>query len=172
MIDGNPGSDPVMSLDQCELHGLPERGVYVLIVEAPHDLSFNAGGLGEVRLSRGVYVYVGSAIGRRGSPLRRRVARHLSSDKRLKWHIDYLLASSARVTAIVAAEAAVKVECRLVESLMDLGLEPAVRGFGSSDCKCPAHLLRSPRGLEHTVALVTSALASLGLSPRLILIGR
>jgi len=172
VIDGNPGSDLVMSLDRCELHGLPERGVYALIVEAPHDLSFEAGGLGAVELSRGVYVYVGSAIGRRGSPLRRRVARHLSSDKRLRWHIDYLLASRVKVAAVVAAEATDRVECRLVGSLIALGLEPSVKGFGSSDCKCRAHLLKSPLSPERTATLVCSALRGLGLTPRSMLIGR
>jgi len=135
MSGGNPGSDPHDA--PRPVGALPSMGVYALII--------TLSGHVEVRgaLSPGVYVYVGSAL-RRGL-LPKRVARHLATEKRLRWHVDYLLARpEAQVSAVVAAEAHTRAECTLVASLLAEGFEPAARGFGSSDCRCPSHLLRSP----------------------------
>jgi len=54
-------------------------------------LRLRIGKLGIHNLPHGYYVYVGSALGGLASRLRR----HLRSEKRLHWHIDYLLRQAA-----------------------------------------------------------------------------
>ena len=62
-------------------------GIYHLIIYLPSDTSIEVGKLGRYYFQTGYYVYTGSAM--RG--LDQRIARHLRSEKRLHWHIDYLL---------------------------------------------------------------------------------
>ena len=91
------------------------------------------GRLGRFRFPAGRYVYTGSA--RRN--LVARVRRHLSREKRLRWHIDYLLAGhGVRVTAV---ELSRDPECEVNRAS---GGEVVVPGFGASDCRegCASHL--------------------------------
>ena len=60
---------------------------------------------------KGYYVYIGSAM----NSLVPRLNRHLSDEKKMHWHIDYLLKSP------------------------DCGEE--IPGFGCSDCSCSSHLI-------------------------------
>ena len=62
---------------------------YLLQVILDRDTSVRVGSLGNMDFKKGTYFYIGSA--RKG--LRARVKRHLSGEKRLFWHIDYLLSS-------------------------------------------------------------------------------
>jgi Uri superfamily endonuclease len=91
------------------------------------------GRLGVYEFPAGRYIYTGGAK----RNLDARVARHLRRDKRLHWHIDYLLASpSARVTAVERfSEAECAVNARTAGKLL-------VPGFGASDCRqrCGSHL--------------------------------
>nr|WP_281250602.1 GIY-YIG nuclease family protein [Thioalkalivibrio denitrificans] len=93
------------------------------------------GRLGTFELSAGYYTYTGSA--RRG--MAARLKRHLSRDKRLRWHIDYLLAHP-RVTVV---DVALFDEAECVVNRRVPG-EVIVPGFGASDCRagCGAHLLK------------------------------
>lgn len=72
-------------------------GVYQLRIRLREPKVVRVGALGRCRLDRGWYVYTGSARG--GLP--QRLRRHLRRDKRLYWHIDYLLAAADRVDAFV-----------------------------------------------------------------------
>jgi len=94
---------------------------------------FDAGALTAVELAAGYYVYTGSA--RRNIVLR--LARHLSADKKLHWHIDYLLARDG--VNIVDARFYQTSECEL--NAMTQGEFP-ISGFGASDCVagCISHL--------------------------------
>ena len=116
---------------------LPSGGAYRLTIRLSRPVRLRVGRLGRVMLPEGIYCYCGSA--RRHLPAR--VARHLRSRKTKRWHVDYLLASaSARVTEVHAW--ADRDECSLADDLLAAGGRPAVRGFGSSDCRrCPAHLI-------------------------------
>ena len=119
-----------------------DKGVYVLIIDVKSQVSFSAGSLGAISLRKGLYTYVGSAKGPGG--LRGRVLRHLRSDKKLRWHIDYLLAQpSVKVVKVLYAVTEEVRECDLVGELVRRGARAPVKGFGSSDCKrgCLAHLL-------------------------------
>jgi Uri superfamily endonuclease len=106
---------------------------YQLIIEVRRPLWLQVGRLGTFRFPAGRYVYTGSA--RRS--LEARIARHLSSRKRLRWHIDYLLAQ--RAVKVVRVRRSRLDECQLNRSVR--GATPAA-GFGASDCEagCGSHL--------------------------------
>ena len=93
------------------------------------------GKLGEFNFSSGYYVYVGSAK----RNITARVERHLQVDKKKRWHLDYLrpYLSVESVQSYAEEEG----ECALFRRLKAAhkGSIP-IKGFGSSDCQCPAHL--------------------------------
>lgn len=125
---------------------IPDKpGVYTLIAELALESTIKVGRLGSKRFLKGFYTYTGSALGMKGgSSLRGRIRRHSSPEKKMRWHIDYLLAPSfARIVAIVYSETNSRMEC-LVSKKID-ELEDAiilVEDFGSSDCHggCKSHL--------------------------------
>ncbi|WP_456398129.1 GIY-YIG nuclease family protein [Palaeococcus sp. (in: euryarchaeotes)] len=77
-------------------------------------------------LQRGYYVYVGSAM----NSLEKRVARHFRKDKKLHWHIDFLLKEADLLEAYLIPS-----EERLEERLSrEVGrFARGVEGFGASD---------------------------------------
>jgi len=113
------------------------RGTYALFVHVPYDLATSVGELGTLNFKAGYYAYVGSALG----GLKGRVGRHLREEKKLRWHIDYLLAR-ARAVDVVLARGRTRKECAVADELSKHFA--GVRGFGSSDCKCGSHLFYSP----------------------------
>jgi Uri superfamily endonuclease len=62
---------------------------YCLITQLNKNSTIKVGKLGEIDFKKGYYVYVGSAL----NSIDSRVWRHLSKEKKLFWHIDYLLNS-------------------------------------------------------------------------------
>lgn len=113
----------------------PGAITYQLIIELARPARVVVGRLGEVSFPAGRYVYTGSA--RRG--VEARVRRHLSPQKRLHWHIDYLLANPrARVVEIRTSSDA---ECAVNQRTHG---DIVAAGFGASDCHsgCGAHLKR------------------------------
>lgn len=122
------------------LHLSAASGTYVLFIDVSKDITLDIGLLGEKRFVRGFYIYVGSALGPGG--LAKRVERHLRSEKKLFWHIDYLLNSSlTEITAVAWRVGLQKLECSIsqkADKLFDLVIP--IRHFGSSDCKCIGHL--------------------------------
>jgi Uri superfamily endonuclease len=118
---------------------LPTTGVYQLWIDLARPVSLRVGRLGTFRLQPGWYVYTGSA--RRNLPAR--VARHLRRYKTLRWHIDYLLASRhAHVRRVLTRPWRAGGECRWHRATARArGATVPIVGFGSSDCRCPAHLV-------------------------------
>jgi Uri superfamily endonuclease len=114
-----------------------ERGTYVLVICLDRDETITIGKLGRFKFLAGTYAYCGSAMG----GYRGRVGRHFSQDKKLRWHIDYLLQRAEPVGAFLVAGGE-GVECSLARMLSDLPDSEPIKGFGSSDCSCPAHLYR------------------------------
>jgi len=94
------------------------------------------GRLGRVPFRKGNYVYIGSGMG----GLVARVARHFRPDKKVKWHIDRLL-SRADLMGAVLFPSTERNECALARSCLAFPGARVVRGFGSSDCRCPGHLV-------------------------------
>ncbi len=114
------------------------KGVYLLFVKVLKDSEIKVGGLGSISFKRGLYVYVGSAQ----NNLEKRILRHKSKKKKLKWHIDYLTVSrSVKVIAACAYQLPKKYECIIARNLSKVCLR-SIRGFGSSDCRCVSHLFR------------------------------
>ncbi|UCB51731.1 MAG: GIY-YIG nuclease family protein [Candidatus Zixiibacteriota bacterium] len=114
-----------------------QKGLYQLLIHLPESAHIQIGKRGRFRFPKGYYVYTGSA--KKG--LEGRVKRHLRKEKRRFWHIDYLL-DHASVTAVFPLTNERKDECSLSsETLAMPGAEVIVPGFGSSDCKCPSHLV-------------------------------
>ncbi|XES75967.1 MAG: DUF123 domain-containing protein [Candidatus Bathyarchaeia archaeon] len=113
------------------------KGIYALIIDLTQDVTITVGALGETHFKEGTYVYVGSAQ----ANLEQRVKRHLRKDKRLHWHIDYLLNNPhAKITNVLYLQGNKLAECKTAETVCRQG-EP-VRGFGCSDCHCTSHLFR------------------------------
>jgi len=94
------------------------------------------GRLEEVSFKEGVYIYIGSAKG----CLEARLQRHLRKEKRIFWHIDYLLENKkAKILQIWTIDK--KMECQTAKIFcQDPTTEIIKKGFGSSDCKCLTHL--------------------------------
>jgi Uri superfamily endonuclease len=112
--------------------------VYALLIRLERTCTIVVGALGPIRFEAGDYLYAGSAK----SGLSSRIARHLRAEKRLRWHIDYLL-RRATVRDVYTEAWAPGAECSLAERALRSGFAlPGPRGFGSSDCRCPSHLLR------------------------------
>jgi len=121
-----------------DLDAIPnEPGAYQLVLSLAEEVTLQVGALGTFRFPVGKYIYTGSALG----GLRRRLARHLRQEKRLRWHIDYLL-QHATVEDVRLYPAGGLSECALNRRLLALPhVRVIARGFGSSDCTCPTHLV-------------------------------
>ena len=118
-----------------------ESGTYLLVVHLDREAEIPVGRLGTFRFNAGYYCYVGSARGPGG--VAARVRRHLKGAKRPHWHVDYLL-GEAVITEVWATPSSDRLECAWAHALLSLPrLTAPVRGFGSSDCRCAAHLFYS-----------------------------
>ena len=118
------------------LPGAP--GTYLLVLRGVTEARLPVGALGELVVSPGFYLYVGSAFGPGG--LRARVGRHIAGQGALRWHIDFLRQVAQPVEAWCipgpqrcehgwAQSLVAAAQCRV----------PLAR-FGASDCRCPTHL--------------------------------
>ena len=113
------------------------KGCYCLIISMTKSEKLQIGHLYQdnYKFKKGYYVYVGSAM----NSLVARINRHLSDDKKMHWHIDYLLKSEhAIIREILFNISDEKIECELAEEISKDGEK--IINFGSSDCKCDSHL--------------------------------
>jgi len=113
------------------------KGSYLLVARTTATQVIDIGRLGSLPIEPGFYVYSGSAFGPGGVDAR--VRRHLRGDKRLHWHIDYLLAVSDATRAWYVTGA--RRECEHARGLAEAGGKVHLTGFGASDCACASHLL-------------------------------
>ena len=106
---------------------------YQLAIELRRSIELQIGRLGRFRFPAGRYVYTGSA--RRN--IEARIARHLRSEKRMHWHIDWLLAAPG--VKVLAVRRSDEPECPLNQQAGGTIVAP---GFGASDCRsgCGSHL--------------------------------
>jgi len=117
-------------------------GVYVLEISVGRNISVKVGKLGSVNFDKGLYAYAGSAQ----NNLEKRVKRHLSKQKKIFWHIDYLLAHKhVKIAEVFFKSAEKSEECRFAAEMAKSSLP--MTGFGSSDCKCASHLYKL-RGVQ------------------------
>ena len=113
------------------------KGDYCLIIRVKTDTAQKIGALGKIKFNRGTYVYVGSAQ----NNLEKRVKRHLSKKKKIRWHIDYLLKNNfVKIEKTFYKKADKREECRIANKLAKS--EYSIKNFGCSDCGCKAHLFK------------------------------
>ena len=116
---------------------------YILIIELQTPKTFFFKPLKkEIILPPGLYIYIGSAHGPGG--VRARLLRHLSKNKKIKWHIDLLTVErDVEVKGSLILRKDNRKECDLVIDLLKSNyFEIPVKKFGSTDTKCVTHLLR------------------------------
>lgn len=119
-----------------ELPPLP--GTYALLFAAPRPVRRRIGKLGTLEAPAGYALYIGSARGPGG--LAARVSRHRRASGARRWHIDYLR-GAAKVAEVWFATGSAGGECGWAAAAASLrGACVPLTGFGSSDCRCRAHL--------------------------------
>ena len=111
------------------------KGCYCLVINLNKTCEIKIGKLGKINFKKGHYVYVGSAM----NSLQARVKRHLSDDKKLHWHIDYLLKNkNSKITDVIYNISTRKIECELSNEISSKS--EGIDDFGCSDCECESHL--------------------------------
>ena len=107
---------------------------YLLSIILTEDIEIIVGKLGKLHLKKGHYLYIGSAKRNFDS----RINRHLSKNKKIHWHIDYLLIlNQVRIDNIWRCIA--NKECHMAYFLNKENYR-FISNFGSSDCDCQSHL--------------------------------
>jgi len=115
-------------------------GTYALVLFAPREACVQVGKLGELRVRRGTFVYVGSAFGPGG--VAARVRHHVCSRAAPRWHLDWLR-DHLRPREVWLTHDGAHREHEWARIFQDLpGASAPLAGFGASDCRCPAHLFR------------------------------
>ena len=113
------------------------KGCYCLIISLKRSDKLDIGHLHQdYKFKKGWYVYIGSAM----NSLVATIDRHLSDDKKMHWHIDYLLKSeNSDIRDVLFNISDEKIECELAGIIAKNG--EGVPKFGCSDCKCNSHLI-------------------------------
>ena len=128
-----------------------QGGSYIIILYLPQSKKIVVGKLGIVKFLPGFYLYVGSARGPGG--LRARLNRHLSSQSKKFWHIDYLK-TYCKLYTVIHQTGRESWECKWSNFFaeQDKFSVPCL-GFGASDCKCSSHLFftKNQRDLEQNL---------------------
>lgn len=122
-----------------EAHEIPAAGgTYALLLACPRSRKLRIGRLGDCRVPRGWYIYVGSAFGPGG--LKSRCLHHLRTLQRLHWHIDYLRPAVSLQGIWFSADPVAREHlwAEMAGGLPGAGI-PIPR-FGASDCRCRSHL--------------------------------
>lgn len=109
---------------------------YCLIIKLSQNSIISVGKLGKLAFKKGYYVYTGSAL----NSVDARIKRHLRTEKKLFWHIDYLLNSPySSIKEFILERSPDKWECNVAQEISRKG--EGIEAFGCSDCKCSSHLL-------------------------------
>ncbi len=134
-------------------------GSYILLINLTEGKAISIGSLKSLQFHRGCYAYVGSAM----SGFKSRLNRHLRSNKKLYWHIDYLL-DKATINSIIICETSNRTECTIAQALEhQFG---SIHGFGASDCKCPSHLFFATDEIQMK-STILATLNHLNMAPKL-----
>lgn len=113
------------------------KGSYALVLHISETRRLRVGRLGVFLFPPGFYLYFGSAL----NGLNARIARHRRQEKKLHWHIDFLTQVAEPISAF-AVEDGQRWECEWSRTALGLpGVDVPARRFGSSDCRCPTHLV-------------------------------
>ena len=133
----NNGSEPTVASPTARFD-LAGPGAYALALLLESDRVIRIGKLGCFSLTKGCYVYVGSALGPGGVAARLR--HHCRETSRPRWHLDYLRQHATPCGAWIRFGTE-NLECQWASALRAQRLmTPGPAGFGSSDCRCAGHL--------------------------------
>jgi len=116
---------------------MKDKGLYILVLKLEKSQFISIGKLKKTKFQPGIYLY----IGRARSGLMGRLKRHLRTEKKLFWHIDYFL-QKTRIEDIWVKRNSFE-ECQTVGMIRGIRKDACfpLKKFGSSDCNCPGHLL-------------------------------
>ncbi len=134
------------------------KGSYIILTKLAEEQAIAIGSLQTLHFPRGYYAYVGSAM----NGFKARISHHLRSNKKLHWHIDYLL-EKASITGVILCETNDRAECTIAQALEHQF--DSVPGFGCSDCRCRSHLFFS--GGSQMKSTIMATLKSHGIRPKL-----
>jgi len=127
------------------------KGIYALLIFLVKNKTLQIGALGKIKFLKGFYIYIGSAQ----NSLEKRIARHFSQNKKIRWHIDYLLEYSEIKKVWIKENALKSEECKTAQIFAKSFC--FIPKFGASDCACKSHLFYSNKEKE-----IEKILASLG----------
>jgi len=100
------------------------KGIYCLHLKIGKKIGMKVGSLGFVYFPKGNYIYVGSAQ----NSLEKRILRHFSKSKKIRWHIDYLLKSRwVKIKKVFYKIADKSEECKTATLLFKFGTEKDLR---------------------------------------------
>lgn len=122
---------------------MEKKGIYILKIKLEHPTTLTYGKNHTSHFPKGYYYYVGSAL----NNLEARITRHLSQEKKIHWHIDYLL-KQATIENIYYKITTKKEECSIAQNLATK--LDNIPHFGSTDCTCKSHLFysKNPQSLN------------------------
>ena len=114
-------------------------GTYILILRLKRDRFIRIGKLGKFHFASGYYTYMGSAFGPGG--LNGRLKHHFKLTPQPHWHIDYLK-NTAKIIEVWYSKQIEHIEHQWAGVFREIsGAMLPVKGFGSTDCNCEAHLI-------------------------------
>ena len=134
------------------------KGSYILLIKLSEEQTIDTVKLKAIHFLPGYYAYVGSGMG----GLEARLKRHTRREKKLHWHIDYLL-EKAQIDDIIVCESRERTECRIARAMVSQF--SYIPGFGASDCRCRSHLFFATAGMKPGIAAV---LGTLGVESKLV----
>ena len=134
------------------------KGSYILLLRLRKGQDISVGSLKTICFPEGCYAYVGSAL----NGIEPRIRRHLSRDKKIHWHIDYLL-SKVVIADAVFVETDIRTECVIAQELSRQFV--SVPYFGSSDCSCLSHLFSDSGEMK---SKILTSLNRLTMKPRIL----
>lgn len=138
------------------------KGGYILILFIDKKYNIKIGKKNFL-LNKGIYAYVGSALG----GIKGRINRHLKTfmglTNNMHWHIDYLLPKS-NLLFIIYCYSNKRIECLIVKKLEELGFN-SIKDFGNSDCKfnCQGHLVYLGNEVDEAINSIKLAFSLLNL---------
>jgi Uri superfamily endonuclease len=119
------------------------KGTYILAIYISDNEKIDIGALGRRLFHKGYYLYIGSAMGTNGPvTLENRINRHISpsQNKKIHWHIDYLLKSqNSFIYRLYIIPSLLRLECTIAREIAEIS-DNNIKDFGSSDCVCSSHL--------------------------------
>ncbi|USS40534.1 DUF123 domain-containing protein [Thermococcus aggregans] len=125
------------------------KGSYILVIYLDRDTKIKTKAR-EFYLKKGYYIYVGSAM----NSLEKRVERHFKKEKRLHWHIDFLLQKAQLLSAYLIPS-----EERIEEMLSRTigAVFQGVEGFGASDLSVKTNLYYSKHPPDGTICNILNS---------------